>query len=92
MPCQILSARFRFSAEFRYVHGQSKLAESERWDRFVALNDTARQAIVDIVIGEKKLLRRQFNEAGLDGAIIRKVILQSAALKKALFEKPVTGS
>jgi Initiator Replication protein len=75
----------------RRAFEESRVTDGERWDRFLALSETARQAIVDTVIGDKKLLRRQFNESGLESAIIRKVILQSAPLKKALLEKPMVG-
>lgn len=63
---------------------QSRAVDEERWKRFLALEDSVRQTIINQVIGEKKLLRRQYNESGVDSAIIRKLILQSAALKRAI--------
>jgi Initiator Replication protein len=85
---QATQSRVKTLDDQRRVFEEGRAADTERWERFMALSESARQAVVDLVIGDKKLLRRQFTESGLDSAIIRKVILQSAALKKALLEKP----
>jgi Initiator Replication protein len=65
---------------------QNRAADSERWGRFMAMNESTRQTVIEVVVGDKKLLRRQLNEFGLDSAILRKVILESAALKKVLID------
>jgi hypothetical protein len=66
---------------------QSRAQDSERWATFMAMNETTQRTIIEQVVGDKKLLRRQLNESGLESAILRNVILQSAALKKALLEQ-----
>lgn len=63
---------------------QSRAVDEERWTRFLALDENIRQTVINQVIGEKKLLRRQYNESGLESAILRKLILQSPALKRAI--------
>jgi Initiator Replication protein len=65
---------------------QSRAQDSERWATFMSMHETTRNSIVELVVADKKLLRRQLNESGLESAILRNVILQSSALKKALLD------
>ena len=50
----------------------------------MALSDEKRSEIVDHFVSDKKLLRRQLRENGLESIVIRKGILQSAILQREL--------
>lgn len=63
---------------------QSRAKDEKRWEQFLALPDEKRSEIVDHFVSDKKLLRRQLRENGLESIVIRKGILQSALLQREL--------
>ena len=66
---------------------ESRALELAVWNHFLALDEGKKADIVEQVVGDKKLLRRQFTEAGLESVLVRKAIVQSPILKKALLER-----
>ena len=57
-----------------------------QWQRFLSLSESQRSELVEQAVGDKKLLRRQLQEIGLESVIVRKAILQHP-----LFHRLVEG-
>jgi hypothetical protein len=84
---QETSARSKVFDDQQRSFEQSRATDEQRWQLFLGLEEMLRQAIVESVVADKRLLRRQFDDSGLESAILRKVILQSTALKKAFLDQ-----
>lgn len=79
-----MEERARASVHVTHELEQSRANDEKRWEQFMALSDEKRSEIVDHFVSDKKLLRRQLRENGLESIVIRKGILQSAILQREL--------
>ncbi|MBC7710830.1 MAG: replication initiation protein [Rhizobacter sp.] len=52
------------------------------WQRFLGLPELQRAELVELAVGDKKLLRRQLNDVGLESIIVRNAIMQHPLFQK----------
>jgi len=52
------------------------------WQRFLGLPESQRAELVELAVGDKKLLRRQLNDVGLESIIVRNAIMQHPLFQK----------
>ncbi len=70
----------------RSAEEDGRKTETTLWARFMALPESQRSELLDHVVGDKKLLRRQLQEIGLDSVIIRNAILQHPMFRRTMQE------
>ena len=68
----------------RQQEEEGRVIADAHWQRFLSLSESQRSELVEQAVGDKKLLRRQLLEIGLESVLVRKAILQHPMLQKLL--------
>lgn len=68
----------------RQKEEEGRASSDAQWQRFLSLPEPQRSDLVDQAVGDKKLLRRQLQEMGLESVIVRKAIIQHPLFQKLI--------